>query len=205
MNETTVPTGTAPSADCVPATATTTAMSSIPAPSAAAWKVTIVRCPCPARARWRRLSSSKRRRWRSSWANVRTVRMPMTVSSSTAICCVVASRAPRRGSRARRWSSAPSTARMGTIASTTSASSASMTNSTMKVPAMVSVLEIRSAMPPTTSALSAARSLVRREIRVPVRVRSKNRMGKRSRWAKTRSRRSRRRNWPTSPMSRVWA
>jgi hypothetical protein len=72
-----------------------------------------VRCPWPNRSRWRSLSSSNRFRWRSSWANERTVRIPVTVSSSTAICWVAASRAPRSGSRARRCSSTPSTARTG--------------------------------------------------------------------------------------------
>src|SRR6478672_3502854 len=84
MNETTVPTATPPETDCAPATATTTAISSIPAPRASDWKVTIVRCPWPNRSHWRSLSSSKRSRWRSSWANERTVRIPVTVSSRPA-------------------------------------------------------------------------------------------------------------------------
>jgi hypothetical protein len=105
MNETTVPTATVPEAACAPATATTTARTSMPAPSATDWNVAIVRCPRASSSRWRSLSSQNRPRWRSSCAKVRTVRMPEIVSSRMAICWVAASRAARSGSRARRWSS----------------------------------------------------------------------------------------------------
>ena len=122
-------------------------------------------------SRFSSLSSAKRSRWRGSWPNARTIRMPDSVSCRYAVICAIFSRVSRYAPADASRNATLPTASTGNVRNVISASSGSRNSRIAAVPSSVSVDENSVTTPSVTSWSSAWTSFVSREIRTPVLLR----------------------------------